>query len=707
MLRPSRRLSQGNAYVTNEGGTEPASPLDLNYGGGGAPTAPSAAAAPPAYNHSYATNYGPAASSLATPSYGGYGGGIVGGGALPTAGRAASGGGYSIYKDKPGRQQGNNKILVLLKLPITWGVMVTLLLTWNVLSYRSQVKTILNDLNVKSVKDAVSVLETMRNEKTTLERDYARVKSQERQTSQKFIETDKSLKTLQKERDELKHKLAAAAATTKHSMPPAGQQQQSPTKKELAYKELIMSLQAAVQRESHRTVLEKFGAPPYRVEMTIRLPSNLNQDLKFTIEMAPLEYMPHAVHVFLEQVAHGLWDRYSFFYVNGPHVVQCGPQATWQPGDTFSKEEERMRALAPFQELQLDTLSFPEYSDQFLHEPWTLGFTGRPGGPDWYINKVNSRVVKVASHTPCCQWPYTPSPSFENSQRNNSDAHCPGGGGSTHELSDEYGDPCFAKVIDGFDSLRSMFSEATIRTKDAVTQFYYEEPVQLIKAEILGWNQQATAEAAAIAASATIEHATGAKVDVNAAIQQASKEKAGKADNMVAADTASNIADAAAKIAANMAHLGETETKAEGAKHGPWKMKRRSENREQLDLDNENSLFHEKSQRGSDLDVAVEGISEAKAKTSDGQSVTSDSGLPQPAGVRDFISRKRIVKDDHVYEGGNIDPEYAESPTDSADNTSPSYLSEGMNVDQRSSPVSDDGEKAPRRKKELMMARSR
>ena len=63
--------------------------------------------------------------------------------------------------------------------------------------------------------------------------------------------------------------------------------------------------------------------------------------------------MPHAVHLFLEQVMHGLWNN-AWFYLNGPHVIQGGPQAA---DDKTNK----------FKELKLDTLAFPEYSTEFPH----------------------------------------------------------------------------------------------------------------------------------------------------------------------------------------------------------------------------------------------------------------------------------------------------------------------------------------------------
>lgn len=149
--------------------------------------------------------------------------------------------------------------------------------------------------------------------------------------------------------------------------------------------------------------------------------------------MAPLDLMPHAVHFFLQQVVHGLWND-AWFYLNGPHVLQAGPQAPEDEEELWHLEhggdDERAVAMKQFREASLETLAFPEYSDSYQHEKWTLGYTGRPGGPDFYINKLD-----------------------------NSKSHGPGGQ-FQHDLY-EYGDPCFAKVVDGFDVLKQMIKEPT------------------------------------------------------------------------------------------------------------------------------------------------------------------------------------------------------------------------------------------------------
>lgn len=178
--------------------------------------------------------------------------------------------------------------------------------------------------------------------------------------------------------------------------------------------------------------------------MTIKIPGDTAESRAFTIELAPLAKMPHAVHLFLEQVYHELWDN-TWFYLNGPHVLQAGPQ-DWD-------DDEEGQALKRFKETQLDTLAFPEYSHDFPHIPWTLGFTGRPGGPDWYINKVDN----TAPHGP--------------------------GGQFQHDLI-EQADPCFAKITDGHDVLMKVF-KMDVYPGDHEYAYFLQEPVEILKARIL------------------------------------------------------------------------------------------------------------------------------------------------------------------------------------------------------------------------------
>ncbi|GKY92010.1 hypothetical protein MPSEU_000172600 [Mayamaea pseudoterrestris] len=643
MLRPNRRPEHGG----NDDLNGSSSSLDLGYGNAGA--------AAPYGTSSYGGGHPASTFPAVAASYGA--------GRKPVAAD-----GYSIYKDKPARRSGGgaalDTFLSIAKQPIAWISLLMAVLLWSTVSHRSQVNNLLKQFNVKSIKQAKDAYSKLQDRKVQLERDVARVRSQEQSNTKKFVDLDRSFKTLQREKEDLNKKLKAAEqkVATALQAPQQGIATLA-SSKELAYKELVKSLQTAVQRESRRAVLDKFGAPPYRVGLTVKLPSNLQESRTFTVEMAPLEDMPHAVHLFLEQVAHGLWNGNAYFYVNGPHVIQCGPQASYKEGDTMlSPAEERQKALAPFKELQLDALAFPEYSDQFTHLPWTLGFTGRPGGPDWYLNK-----------------------------RNNTQEHGPGGiGGSNHELNSEYGDPCFAKVVDGFDVVKSMFAEKTIESED--TQFFFEEPIEVVKAEIIGWNQQFTAEAAAIAANVTIQHATGAE------------------DVQLKVTTGGAVNEAASKIAAKLAAVSELSKKLEGLNSGPWDVKNESQNREMQDSELEEigpSAAEDKAPQPKKY-VATAASTDAdkssEADASKTQMEVPDDGLPRPGGGDGAVvsTSTNASPPEQVYGDGNIDPRYAQNVKDS-EKADASFI-DAVPAGSAGSAKSSGAER--KKKKELMMARS-
>ncbi len=221
----------------------------------------------------------------------------------------------------------------------------------------------------------------------------------------------------------------------------------------------------------------------------------------FIVEMAPLDQVPHAIHLFLEQVDHGLLNG-TYFYLNGPHIVQSGPQldeedtVEWELEETietnsvvtkdgapiteaaakslhkFSRrnmaaatddrdhasEEENSedRRLKAFSKVGLDRLAFPDYSPDFPHTTWTLGYTGRPGGPDWYINKVD-----------------------------NTKGHGPGGQ-FQHAL-EEQGDSCFGKVEPGKgrEDLSVHLFGAPIYEDRSEWHYFLIEPREIVGATVI------------------------------------------------------------------------------------------------------------------------------------------------------------------------------------------------------------------------------
>ena len=131
----------------------------------------------------------------------------------------------------------------------------------------------------------------------------------------------------------------------------------------------------------------------------------------FLMETAPVEIMPHSIHTFMEYVVKGVWDDTVFI-----HKVEHVLMASLIDGQGNKKSPEIAEPLL-----------FPEYSELYPHVKNTVGFQGRPGGPEIYINLED-----------------------------NSKHHGPGGQ-KQHYLVEE-ADPCFAKVIDGIEILETIMA---------------------------------------------------------------------------------------------------------------------------------------------------------------------------------------------------------------------------------------------------------
>jgi len=303
--------------------------------------------------------------------------------------------------------------------------------------------------------------------------------------------------------------------TTVH-LPEAKAKVDNFTKREKAWKSQVDWLISSSMREAKRNILERFGPGPHKVEITFMIPlkegppDGTEKRHKFVIDLAPVDLVPHAIHLFLEQVDHGLMDG-TQFYLNGPHIVQAGPQPTWENAidgsddafDQYSTDahdnrhklstnavgtlgkyakivaeqneyddddddeyehyyneqdyKQEDKRTKKFADLGLDQLAYPDYHDEYPHVAWTVGYTGRPGGPDWYINKVD-----------------------------NTKAHGPGG--QKQHVLPEQGDSCFGTISSegtGRNALATYLYNTAVYNDNSEWHHFMTHPVEIVHAEIL------------------------------------------------------------------------------------------------------------------------------------------------------------------------------------------------------------------------------
>jgi len=108
-----------------------------------------------------------------------------------------------------------------------------------------------------------------------------------------------------------------------------------------------------------------------------------------------------------------VWND-SIFLHRVHHIIQAIPI-------TSSGIEKREQFESPNM-----LMSFPEYDSRYPHDKYTVGFSGRPGGPEFYI-----------------------------STQDNAKFHGPGGQSRYEELAHD-ADPCFGKVIRGHNVIDRM-----------------------------------------------------------------------------------------------------------------------------------------------------------------------------------------------------------------------------------------------------------
>jgi hypothetical protein len=210
-------------------------------------------------------------------------------------------------------------------------------------------------------------------------------------------------------------------------------------------KERASYMQQYLRDYSRVVTLEDFGHGPHRVQFTILLGRAYRT---FTVEL--MSSMPHASLLFLESVRHKEWDNTVFLHHEEvDHVIAAVPvdYTTQQTKQLDHDHGETWTALA-----------YPEYSSDCQHAKYTLGFAGV--GPTWYMNTMDNQL----SHGP---------------------------GGQKLALLPGDADPCFARVIQGRETVDDLIQYGLLQ--DHAAEFkqgnlWTEEKyswTHIVKAEIL------------------------------------------------------------------------------------------------------------------------------------------------------------------------------------------------------------------------------
>jgi len=178
-------------------------------------------------------------------------------------------------------------------------------------------------------------------------------------------------------------------------------------------------LKELVKETSKADALSTYGDGIIKVRIELAFPeddhflgvghSHANMEpTAFVIEMAPIDLMPHSVYTFLEMASAGLLDGCSFI-LNAMHVLKAAPLPyDGTPPSVKAKE---------FLDKGLESVAFREYSPEYPHTKYTVGFAA-DGSPSFYINTED-----------------------------NSEIHA--------------GDPCVARVVSGFETIHRLEQSPT------------------------------------------------------------------------------------------------------------------------------------------------------------------------------------------------------------------------------------------------------
>lgn len=138
----------------------------------------------------------------------------------------------------------------------------------------------------------------------------------------------------------------------------------------------IDELEHHIQDNSKNSLEQDYGPGPYQVELVLRSKAHMRVQTQ-TVLIALSPAMPHASHHFLRMVRERLWNGMSFMpQHSNPSRIQASPIDM----ETLNSMDWK------FENAKLKSLAFAEQSPDYACGSYSVGFSGMPGGPDFFIN---------------------------------------------------------------------------------------------------------------------------------------------------------------------------------------------------------------------------------------------------------------------------------------------------------------------------------
>ncbi len=144
-------------------------------------------------------------------------------------------------------------------------------------------------------------------------------------------------------------------------------------------------LEKHIQRTSAKLTIQKFGTQPHRVKVNVADLRGVTSS--FTIELAKITEMPHAVYHFLQMVDQDLWNGLAMM-LNGGTSSENFNHWMATPMKMDLRHGQHSWEGARFQAANLTHMAFTEHSMNYPPPgmfQYSVAFSGHPGGPSFYI----------------------------------------------------------------------------------------------------------------------------------------------------------------------------------------------------------------------------------------------------------------------------------------------------------------------------------